>query len=334
MVAQVDKKYIDYGYLKVLRRFISYLFFEGRPHSTKGQWFNPVVFFILTIINYIPFVPKVVKPIFVTGMGRSGTTVLGKILSLHDDVGFLNEPKAIWSVIEPKHDVNGDYINADGKFFLDKADVNNSSRLCAYKLFGFYLKMINSGRIVDKYPELIFRIGYLIDIFPDAKIIFIIRNGVDAVHSIENWSKNQGVTSSKGVEDWWGRNDIKWRYLCEQILSIDPYYKDLSELITMDLDHLNRAALEWIVTMRVGFYQCEQFSGRIYKIRYEDLVDFPDSELSHLFNFCELERSCDVFSYAKSTLYNINTKDYPVLNNKVDILFKDTMKKLGYPVLN
>ena len=43
MVAQLDKEYVELSKERALKRFLSYLFFEGRPHTTKGQWFNPVV---------------------------------------------------------------------------------------------------------------------------------------------------------------------------------------------------------------------------------------------------------------------------------------------------
>jgi len=94
MVAQLDKEYVELSKERALKRFLSYLFFEGRPHTTKGQWFNPVVFALLRLLAKLPGDKSLNKPVFITGLGRSGTTVLGLIMSVHKDLGYLNEPKA------------------------------------------------------------------------------------------------------------------------------------------------------------------------------------------------------------------------------------------------
>ena len=86
MIAQINPLYIKTRPTKVLTRLISYAFFEGRPVTTKGRWINPLVFSILkekrspqTIVNTNPLK----KPIFILGTGRSGTTILGIVLSMH-----------------------------------------------------------------------------------------------------------------------------------------------------------------------------------------------------------------------------------------------------------
>ena len=330
MVAQIDKYYVRCGWKKSLKRLTSYAFFEGRPHTTKGQWFNPVVFGVLRTLGSIPGTPTVDKPIFITGLGRSGTTILGTLLSLHKQVGFLNEPKAIWKIIDPRNDINGDYADSGGIYQLDAADVTNHARTMAYRLFARYLKIVGATRLVDKYPELIFRVGYLLELFPDAKIIFVIRNGVDAIHSIDLWSKRFGKTSAKGVEDWWGRNDIKWHYLRDQVISAEPEYNDISEIISPNLDHINRAALEWITTMHSGMKQASLFPEAIIKIKYEDLTAHPEIQLKQLLNKCNLDVDSSVIDYGVTTLYTQPSKPWPSLHPRIDTTFKQTMLELGY----
>lgn len=330
MVAQIDSKYKKYGLRKVSRRILSYGLFEGRPHTTKGQWFNPVVFLFLRLIKVIPGKPGLNKPIFITGLGRSGTTILGVILSLHKDAGFLNEPKAIWKLIDARHDINGDYIQSGGQFHLSKPDVTDTARKNAYRLFSRYLKITNSTRLVDKYPELIFRTDYLLNLFPDAKIVFITRNGTDATHSIDLWSKRLGVKKNNSTEDWWGRNDIKWQYLRNQIINVDPYYKDTRNIATEQLDHLNRAALEWIITMREGLKQKTIHNDSIYQIKYEDLSTEKSSAIIKLLNWCELNHDKSVLEYAEETLFSNPPKPQPQLLQPIQIIFAETMEKLGY----
>lgn len=330
MVAQIDTNYKKYGLKKVVRRIISYALFEGRPHTTKGQWFNPVVFTLLRAINLLPGNPTLNKPIFITGLGRSGTTILGVIFSLHDDVGFLNEPKAIWKLIDNRHDINGDYIQSGGQFHLFKADVTNNARKSASKLFSRYLKTINTKRLVDKYPELIFRVDYLLELFPDAKIIFITRNGNDATHSIDLWSKRLGIKNKNSTEDWWGRNDIKWHYLKEQIINSDPYYQEIRNITTNSLDHTNRAALEWIITMREGIKQKLAQPDSIYQIKYEDLSTSKSTAMINLLDWCELSHDKSLLNYSDDALYTNPSKPQPKLHVSIEALFVDTMEKLGY----
>ena len=330
MVAQVDKKYKTYGIKKLTRRYISYSLFEGRPHTTKGQWFNTVVFAFLRTLSSIPGSPSIKKPIFITGLGRSGTTILGVILSIHEDIGFLNEPKAIWRLIDPRHDINGDYVQSGGQFHLTKSDVSINARKTAYKLFGRYLKITNAKRLVDKYPELIFRVDYLLKMFPDAKIIFITRNGADATHSIDLWSKRLGIKKKNTTEDWWGRNDVKWHYLREQIINIDPYYEDIRSITTDNLDHTNRAALEWVITMREGIKQKSAHPDSIYQIKYEDLSSSKSSELIRLLDWCGLSHDEDLLNYAEDTLFSNKAKPYPSLLEPIKKIFNETMETLGY----
>lgn len=330
MVAQIDPAYKSFGLKKVIRRLVSYALFEGRPHTTKGQWFNPVIFLWLRILNLIPGSPTLDKPIFITGLGRSGTTILGKLFSLQKDVGFLNEPKAIWKLIDPRHDINGDYTNSGGVFTLNAQDVSPKARTSAHRLFARYLKSVGATRLVDKYPELIFRVEYLLELFPGCLIIFITRNGVDAIHSIDLWSKRLGIKTSSSTEDWWGRNDIKWNYMREQLLLKDPMYTHISSIISSDLDHLNRAALEWIVTMQTGLKQAKIFPDKIITVKYEEIIQDPEHELERLFSKCSLDHDDNVFDYAKTSLYSPSPKPWPVLIPEIESLFVDMMETLGY----
>lgn len=330
MVAQIDRDYASHGYARVARRVSSYGFFEGRPATTKGQWFNRVVFGWLKMLASLPGEPSLEKPVFITGLGRSGTTILGVLLSLHREIGFLNEPKAMWHVIDPRQDVNGNYGGEGVRYRMDAGDVTPGVRRTAHRVFGRYLKCVGASRLVDKYPELIFRVPYLRAIFPDACVVFIYRNGVDACQSIVKWSERLGRTGSEGTEDWWGRNDSKWLNLWSQLVVPDSRYAEIAGAEPMAIDHANRAALEWIVTMREGLAQDSAAPGMLIKIRYEDLLSHPEEELSRLLVSCGLSRDDAIFEYAKKRLYDNPAKSMPELLPPVRRWFDETMAELGY----
>jgi hypothetical protein len=330
MIAQIDRDYLGYGLAKTARRIASYGLYEGRPLTTKGRFINPMVFAWLNTLAVLPGEPDVDRPIFITGLGRSGTTILGILLSLHGDVGYLNEPKALWHVIDSRQDINGNYSSSGARFRLEAEDVDAGIRLRARRLFGRYLSFTVGSRVVDKYPELIFRVGYVRAIFPDAKFIFITRSGADAVPSVVKWSERLGVKSGAHTDDWWGRDDIKWRYLREQLILPNPAYEAVWSVATEGLDHANRAALEWIVTMREGLDQEERHPGAVVRIAYENLLTDPAGELVRLQRMCGLEPDPDVADYAIKRLYDNPAKGWPTLQSDVDALFRHTMAQLGY----
>ncbi|OYY94941.1 MAG: hypothetical protein B7Y41_05120 [Hydrogenophilales bacterium 28-61-23] len=330
MVAQIDKEYLSYGLARSARRIASYGLYEGRPLTTKGRFINPMVFAWLNTLAAAPGAPKVDRPIFITGLGRSGTTILGILLSLHGEVGYLNEPKALWHVIDPRQDINGNYSPCGAHFRLGAGDVTPEIITRAHRLFARYLGFTAANRVVDKYPELIFRVDYVRAIFPDAKFIFITRSGADAVPSVVQWSQRLGVKSGEDVDDWWGRNDIKWHYLREQLLLGNPEYASVWSLATGDLDHMNRAALEWVVTMREGLEQERRHPDAVVRVAYEALLADPVGELLRLQQQCGLSPDPAVTDYAKKRLYDNPAKGWPVLLPAVDALFRETMLMLGY----
>lgn len=333
MVAQIDSAYIRYGSYIVIRRLASYLLFEGRPHATQGQWFNPFVTLFLRSLLFAPGGSGVLQPIFISGVGRSGTTILGKLLSLHKDVGFLNEPKLMWRIIDARTDICGDYVDSGGKFRLQSEDVREEIKFKAKRLFAKYLAITGTTRALDKYPESIFRIDYLLDIFPDAKFVFITRNGTDTCLSIENWSSDHKLKGNGHEEDWWGRNGIKWKYLCEQFINVDPKYSSLKSII-YDLDEVNKAALEWVITIHEGLRAKERHPSSIIHITYEDLLEDAKGQLEMLLQRCDLVQSDAVINYGKKHLLSKSSRLPLRLNAQVQQLFDETEHTLSCSLNN
>ena len=330
MVAQIDSTYFKQRPTKVISRLISYALFEGRPLTTKGRWINPLVFFHLKMEKFLPQLRKIKKPLFIIGTGRSGTTILGVLMSMHKNVGFLNEPKALWHSIFPFEDVIGSYTRVKAKYRLDESDVNTAIIHNAHRLFGAYLWMVRSDTLVDKYPELVFRVPFVKAIFPDAKFIFLVRNGWDTCSSIEKWSKRLGVNQADEVHDWWGVDNRKWSLMIDELVAPDPIFAGILDKVRALSSHTDMAALEWIVTMREGVRRKKQNPDCVHLIRYEDMIKQPRSLLTALLKFAELDEDPDFFAYAEKVL-----RPGPIhapfdLDMAIRPLFDDTMKLLGY----
>lgn len=331
MIAQINPLYIKTRPTKVITRLMSYAFFEGRPVTTKGRWINPLVFSILKKVaaNNSKYKP-VKKPIFILGTGRSGTTILGIVLSMHREVGYLNEPKAIWHLIHPHEDVIGNYSQSNAKYRLTAEDATDQMQRRAAQMFGAYLTTTRSERLVDKYPELIFRVDFVRALFPDARFIFLVRNGWDTCQSIATWSKRLGVHRNGEKHDWWGVEDRKWRLLVEQLVETDSVLSQIADKVKHFERHLDRAAVEWIVTMQEGIRLIDTSPDCTHLVRFEDLTAKPDETLSALCDFCELPTDTIFQEYARQTLHPVPARKPFDIHWEIAPIFLEIMKELQY----
>ncbi|MCF6157498.1 MAG: sulfotransferase [wastewater metagenome] len=326
----MDPLYITTRPGRVVNRFISYLLFEGRPLTTKGRWINPFLFFLFSIEKKLPQLKKVKKPVFILGTGRSGTTILGLILSMHRDVGFLNEPKAMWYSIYQKEDIIGNYTQGDAYYRLSADEVTEEIRYTAHRLYGAYLTVSRSKRVIDKYPELIFRVPFVKAIFPDARFIFLVRNGWSVIQSIHEWSERLGIRMQGKTHDWWGVNNRKWHLLVDQIVANDSAFTDVLSGIRNLTSHKDMAAVEWGVTMNEGLSVMEQYPDAVKLIRYEDLIQNPVDVLTTITDFCGLPHDDAVHKYAVKVLRPASSYTPGNLHPLIQCQFDETMSKLGY----
>lgn len=331
MVAQIDWRYVRARPWKLWSRLISYALFEGRPLTTRGRWINPLVFAHFAIEKRLPKLKRVEKPIFILGTGRSGTTILGIVLSMHREVGFLNEPKALWHAIHSGEDLIGSYSRGLARYRLTAADAGIAAKQSAERLFGAYLAATFSLRAVDKYPELIFRVPFVRALFPDAKFLFLARNGWDTCHSIEGWSVRLGQQEGAETHDWWGVNRRKWNLLVEQIV---PEHPDLAvhvEVMRNWTKQTDMAAVEWIVTMREGLRLMREFSADVMRVDYEDMCRRPRQRMQEIAAFLELSPDDEPFlDYAEQTLKPTSGKKPFELSPLIADAFGETMAQLGY----
>jgi len=312
-------------------RLLSYALFEGRQVTTKGQWINPLVFAHFAVEKRLPQLRRVEKPVFVLGTGRSGTTVLGMVLSMHREVGFLNEPKALWHAIHPEEDLIGSYSRGAAHYRLGEADAGCETRRTASRLFGAYLAATFSRRVVDKYPELIFRAPFVKALFPDARFLFLVRNGWDTCHSIEAWSGRLGEQVADETHDWWGVNRRKWNLLVGQVVAEHPDLATHAEEMRSWTNQTDMAAVEWIVTMREGLQLLQRVPNDVMRVDYEELCRSPRRQMSRIAAFLELSADDEPFlRYAEQTLRPAPEKAPFVLSPLIEDAFHQTMSQLGY----
>lgn len=332
MIAQLDSAYVRTRPARAIARLISYALFEGRALTTRGRWLNPLLKSRAESVSKRTARQPVAQPVFILGSGRTGTTVLGKILSLHRSVGYLNEPKLLWHVAYPNEDLNGNYSNDPARYRLDATDAIDEVCARMHNLYGHYLSVTGNTRVVDKYPELVFRTGFVRKIFPDARFIVLARNGFDVCRSVAAWSGTYGHINNGTRIDWWGTDDRKWRCLVDQLVRDDEELGESAEQISRFGDATDKAAVEWMLSTREGLKVCEREPDTAILVRYETLVQNPGAVITGLLDFCGLEQDATVVEYAVASLQAREPGPAISLHPVIRDYFLRVMSDSGYTV--
>lgn len=330
MVAQIDRRYVAASPRKTFVRLLSYGLFEGRPLTTRGRWINPLVFALAGRLMSKSAQVDVNAPIFIVGQGRSGTTILGVVLSLHRHVGFLNEPKALWHAAYPSEDLIGNYTDAAAHYVLSADDASDAVAERLQRLYAGYLRMSGCRRVVDKYPELLFRIPFVQRVFPDAKFLVLVRNGMDVCRSIGNWSATHGTSHDGSSIDWWGKNDRKWHCLIDEVVDSEADLREHREYFRSLTKQSDRAALEWILTMRAADGVTRRIPEHAKLIRYENLTNDPQQTLGGILEFCSLPADEKMESYALDVLRPRAGQTDFALDERLRAPFESMMKTFSY----
>lgn len=211
MIAQSDRLCLRTRSAKAVSRLLNYAVFEGRSLTTKGQCINPLVFAHFALEMRVPLLKEVKEPVFIPGMGRSGSTLLGRLLSLHQEVGVLNEAKVLGHAVYLHEVVIGNCCRGTVQYCLAAEDATEEVSRRMNRLLGACLSTVASERIVDNYPTSVYRVPFVHAIVSDARFIFPSRNGWDTCSVVETWSQRKSVHINAGRHDWWGVNNREWR---------------------------------------------------------------------------------------------------------------------------
>ena len=287
---------------------------------------------------------KISKPIFIIGTGRSGTTIFHKILSHHPRMAWLS---GLCNIFPNKPQVNRllmKIINYRLISMYIKRIINPGE---CYKFWEFHCKgfsrpcrdllpqdvthktknqiqNILSKMLTKKRNRLLIkitgwpRVGFLHEIFNDAKFIHIIRDGRAVVNSLIN------------VDFWWGwRGPQNWRW-GELILS------QKEEWERFDRSFVALASIEWKILMD-AIENVKKFTGKndFLEVKYEDFCSYPINVFKKVIEFCELEWSREFENSVKRyTLKNMNHKwQKELTNNQQKILqnvLYEYLKKYSY----
>lgn len=194
------------------------------------------------------------KFVFVVGCGHSGTSILTRILGNHHNIYAI-----------PRE---------TGMFFAKEKNI--LQKISKYKQKA---EELNKQFIVEKTPKHLYKIDDIIRIIPDAKILFIVRDGRDVTYSIMNRYKDKKDGINIGMKRWLNDNEEGWKYSGKPYIKFFKYEKLVTDFINKITDILKFIGEEYDPNMLeyyktpVKWYSGIPIKGDISLLEHNKLRD-------------------------------------------------------------
>jgi len=205
------------------------------------------------------------RPIFIVGSPRSGTSVFSRYFGMHPDLANWSEGHCLF---DPSYLSRTNEHRWTGEMMTPFMRRRLRSNVWWYTRFVATRQGLPIRRFTNKLPRNTLRIPYLLEAFPDAQFIHIIRDGRAVVRSmirvVERQHKEDRVLGAFARPEGWQEYFEKDRYEAHsrQWVGIEKtVQKDLSEI---PAENVYRTRYEWFIreTRKIMKEICDQFELR------------------------------------------------------------------------
>ncbi|MAO71441.1 MAG: hypothetical protein CMD02_02900 [Flavobacteriales bacterium] len=248
-----------------------------------------IIEFIKNILFHFKKNKYTFSPVFIIGCGRSGTTILGRTLSNHPKIKYLNERRDLWHKIYPEFNIWEENV-MNSKLYANEKDYCKEKSSKLRNLFFKEQVLGNATILLEKLPINNFRLKFLQKCFPKAKYIYLTRNGLEVSRSIEKRIQKN---------NWYTGN--KFRLL-------QQHFKDKINI----LSDQQKGMWEWKLSMDQSdvFFQ-KLNREKFIHLSYQDFIENTEDFLRKIFEFIELEINDEFLEIISQ---NIKRKNNAVTN--------------------
>jgi hypothetical protein len=280
-------------------------------------------------------------PVVIIGAPRSGTQMLRDVLTSLSGV-------ATW----PCDEINPVWRHGNVRYQSDEFTPEMARpRVCDYirRQFDWVAAKYAAQTVVEKTCANSLRVEFVERVVPEAKYIFIHRDGLDAIgSSIRRWKAELDIPYLARKARFVPASDLPyygslffWNRIY-RLLSRDkrlavwgPKLDKMQELVQKHpLDKI--CALQWKRCVDQAALVFEQMEpGRWIEVAYEDFVQEPETELGRIAEFLDLNSDSVAVKQAVSGVRADNIgKDRCAMSDdslsRIIPLIQDTMAKYGY----
>lgn len=196
---------------------------------------------------------------FVVGCARSGTSILGELIASHPDVRYVWEAHDAWAAA-------GSGPDGSDRLLAEHATPEVRDRLRRW----IGEQQGSAALVVEKNPRNALRIPFLRAVFPEAKLIHIIRDGRDVACSLL-----PGI----GGAEWQHLKPPSWRTLLAEHGGVV------------------RCALAWKETVEIA--RQDLFDLPHLEVRYEHLVEAPRDEAGRIAAYLGLSEHPALLAFSR-----------------------------------
>ncbi|MGI0056356.1 MAG: sulfotransferase family protein [Nitrosarchaeum sp.] len=306
--------------------------------------------------------PKIIKPIFIVGVPRSGTTLVYRMLCLHSDLAWFSHedlefliPKGTQEDLKKrftKMKENNEKIprneeslfvfglkqgiplpgtlkvpieaetfwaNCFGREYI--TDIFEDKKNQVIHAIQRILEKEKKSRFLNKSPQNSMRVFALKKTFPDAKFINIARDPRSVIASMLTRLEREGHFNIgiplKNI------NNLKISSLIQKFQSKSKNYDAVKNFAK---------SYEEITESMYDFFKSNQ--ENCINIIYEELLAKPESEISKILEFCELEKPSDIrrlIPIMQETQNKWKEKITREDEKKIFKITKSSLEKMQYP---
>lgn len=243
------------------------------------------------------------SPIILIGTQRSGTTWLGSVFARHERLAYWEEPRHVWTW--------GNSYRPDDR--LSERHARPRVVRHVRRTFSDFVRARAADRLVEKTPSNCLRIPFIHAIYPEARILLIVRDGRSVLRSTDRimhtgvptgriWQRARqtpiwewpayahqaaGAIVRKATRRpvrYWGPRPPDWRRWLHE------HDRDLI------------LARQWAATISIAVRDADTLpAGSAFRFRYEDLMAEPRSTMQQIVDFLSLPEADHLVDHVERT---------------------------------
>jgi hypothetical protein len=221
--------------------------------------------------------PDAPDPIFIVGCSRSGTTITYETIATAPGLlSFGWEIPEFWENLWGPHSCDWESHAAGAE------DARPEHRDAARR---YFFERLGRGQVLDKTCINVMRVPYLYKLFPQARFIYIYRDGRDNVSSLmEGWRHNGHFGLSKLLGPFPCKVAINNGEFTDWSFFLPPGWRAYNDASLEDV-----CAFQWLSANRMALDASKLVPSRQWlALRYEDIFDRPVEMFQRVFEWLGL----------------------------------------------